>query len=481
MAYCRNRELILKSIGELRAKRKRPDNDSVTSYAEKHYGLSHEDCRESLSCLLNDGTIVNKPTHAGLISLFISEGNYGEEDEGVENNSFLEFLDNVKTPEKNADHRAFTTPGTLASCSSLNIIEKLVDNNTHLHQLLNDERQLNKQLQSRVTNLQIELQQLKTRCARAQEVTVCLEGSTIEKKPDKESPTSDVSAEQKLKQQWKEIQIKKHQEYTDLKATKERAIIKSQKDEAPTTNSREVKRQKGIQNSNTYTNNYSHSNYYNNNNDNIQLSNNNNKNWRPYGRKRRSFKKPRSNANGRINRDTDPDSDTPNSQNGILLLGDSHVRRLNETKLLGKSIKATGVGGLRSDQVISKHRGTINNELPETNKVIIHIGSNDVAKGVYPKKIASNVESAGKKLQQINPKVEVTTSAIFHQGNDLALNNLNVSKTNLLLRELCYHQGWSFLDNGNINFNHLDQRGMHLTKEGNHLFAKNVNDHVIYG
>ena len=210
----------------------------------------------------------------------------------------------------------------------------------------------------------------------------------------------------------------------------------------PTIKSREVKRQKGIQKSNTYTNKYSQSNYDNNNNDNTQLSKNNNKNWRSFGRKRKSFKKPRSNANGRNNRG--PGSYTTISQNGFLLLGDSHVLRLNETKLLGKSIIAKGIGRLRSDQLISKHRGTINSELPENKTIIIHIGSNDIAKGVCPEKIASNVEFSLKKVQQTNSKFEVTISTIFLQGSDLAQNNLNISKTNLLLRELCYHQGWSF-------------------------------------
>ena len=56
-----------------------------------------------------------------------------------------------------------------------------------------------------------------------------------------------------------------------------------------------------------------------------------------------------------------------------------------------------------------------------------------------------------------------------------------MSKTNLLLRELCYHQSWDFLDHGNINFNHLDQGGMHLTHEGIHLSAKNITDHVFRG
>ena len=50
------------------------------------------------------------------------------------------------------------------------------------------------------------------------------------------------------------------------------------------------------------------------------------------------------------------------------------MRGLDEKNLLGKSIKAVRIGGLKSDQVISRHRGTINSDLPETYKVIIHIG-----------------------------------------------------------------------------------------------------------
>ena len=73
MANCGSNVLILQSIEELRAKRKRPDHESVVSHAQKHHGLSMKDGRESLCCLLNNGSVFNRPTSAGRISLFVSE------------------------------------------------------------------------------------------------------------------------------------------------------------------------------------------------------------------------------------------------------------------------------------------------------------------------------------------------------------------------------------------------------------------------
>ena len=91
------------------------------------------------------------------------------------------------------------------------------------------------------------------------------------------------------------------------------------------------------------------------------------------------------------------------------------------------------------------------------------------------------MDSASKRVVQVHLKVKVATSAIFLQGSKQAQNKLNISKTNLFLRELCYHQSWDYLDHGNINFNHLDQEGMHLTGEGIQLFAKTITDLVLRG
>ena len=73
MANCGTNVLILKLSEELKAKKRRPDHDSVASHAKKHHGLSIEDGRESLFYLLNNGSIVNRPTPAGLTLLFAKD------------------------------------------------------------------------------------------------------------------------------------------------------------------------------------------------------------------------------------------------------------------------------------------------------------------------------------------------------------------------------------------------------------------------
>ena len=71
MAHCSNSQIVLNSIEELRVKRKRRDHETVISHAEKNHGPSVSDGRESLCYLMNKGFVINKPTQAGHISLFV--------------------------------------------------------------------------------------------------------------------------------------------------------------------------------------------------------------------------------------------------------------------------------------------------------------------------------------------------------------------------------------------------------------------------
>ena len=164
----------------------------------------------------------------------------------------------------------------------------------------------------------------------------------------------------------------------------------------------------------------------------------------------------------------------------ILLLGDSHVRRLNDCKLLPDSIVAKGIGGHRSNQIISCHKQTINSELTTTDEVIIDIGSNDVSKGIKQEKIVENVHSARKQLRDINPDIKISVSSVFLQGYDTP-KNTRVIEINRALKHLCLNEGWEYIDHGNIAFRHLDKGGMHLTPDGNKLFARNVIGHVQSG
>ena len=64
MANCGSNLLILKSIKELRAKKKCPDHESVVSHAQRLHGLCIKDSREALCCLLNNGSVFNRLTSA---------------------------------------------------------------------------------------------------------------------------------------------------------------------------------------------------------------------------------------------------------------------------------------------------------------------------------------------------------------------------------------------------------------------------------
>ena len=122
----------------------------------------------------------------------------------------------------------------------------------------------------------------------------------------------------------------------------------------------------------------------------------------------------------------------------------------------------------------------INSELASCDEVIIHIGSNDIAKGIQQAKIVKNIDFTTKKLKDLNPDVKLTVSSIFLQGYD-APRNVKVIEVNQAIKRYCLTQGLDCINHGNIAFKHLDHGGMHLSPEGNRLFAKNINSHVMSG
>jgi len=76
------------------------------------------------------------------------------------------------------------------------------------------------------------------------------------------------------------------------------------------------------------------------------------------------------------------------------------------------------MGGIKSDQLISRHRQTINGELQKFDEVIIHIGTKGHLKRDPYQKLIANVGMAGQTLQDIKHDVMITLSSIFLQGYD---------------------------------------------------------------
>ena len=92
-------------------------------------------------------------------------------------------------------------------------------------------------------------------------------------------------------------------------------------------------------------------------------------------------------------------------QGRFLLLGDTHVRTLDEKKMLSKSFNAYGIDGLKRNQIISQHKHTIKSEVANSGEVIIHIGCNGSSKGIPQQQIINDLGSTDKRNKEFNPNI----------------------------------------------------------------------------
>ena len=96
-------------------------------------------------------------------------------------------------------------------------------------------------------------------------------------------------------------------------------------------------------------------------------------------------------------------NETTKAQGKILLIGDSHVRRLQESNPLHESIiLPKGIGGVKSNQVLSRHKPNINRDLESADEVIIHLSSNDISQLIKEQVFVQNIEPIGKHLVEMN-------------------------------------------------------------------------------
>ena len=515
MANCGSNELILKSIEELSAKKRRPDHDSVVSHALKHHGLSIEDGRKSLFFLLNSGSIVDKPTSAGFTSLFVkdeSNTNIAEstsEDGDQHNNSFLSFLDKVKTPTKEQSQQSLLTPRKIVpqEKSFLNIIEKLSDNISLLTNLLSTERAKSGSLMNENMTLKVEMEKQRasnhggfphspskpTSNEKIQPLQATMQkaSKSTEINEDKQLPQSNIKNE-KIQQDLASQRFLKYKSELNTKTyckTAKENCSEMQHNKKPNNNN--IKSKKRNYNINKYSNfekrayNQGEEHEWNKN----RKSKSNSRNSRFSLDFSNSSQAPHQSSDicSTIRKDGPQQDDKLFDENRkagtskrVLLLGDSHVCRVAESNLLSHCFDAKGIGGLHSNQLISKHKGIINSDLPKVEEVIIHVGSNDTSKNVEKDKVVNNISLACRRLREINPNVRIAVSSIFLQKYETP-KNLHIVETNAALERFCFSNGWDFVNNSNIPFKHIDQWGMHLTPEGYRLFASNLNTHLISG
>ena len=178
---------------------------------------------------------------------------------------------------------------------------------------------------------------------------------------------------------------------------------------------------------------------------------------------------PQSNVDQKSNHYNNPNQNS-NISKKVMVIGDSIVKYLRSDELPSsdKSISIMKHSGCSSEDMVDyvKH---VARKKPDT--LIIHVGKNDLAKGVNTmKKVRKCVEVI--RALDNTEKIQIGFSSII-QRTDKDFSN-EIKETNIKLKNYCLDKGFIFVDSDNINESCLNNSKLHLNKKGTQRLAKNI-------
>ena len=103
---------------------------------------------------------------------------------------------------------------------------------------------------------------------------------------------------------------------------------------------------------------------------------------------------------------------------------------------------------------------TVARKKPDT--LIIHVGTNELTKGVNTMKKVRKCVEAVRELHNTE-NIQIGFSSII-QRTDKDFSN-EIKETNIKLKNYCLSKGFIFVDNGNINDSCLNNSKLHLSKK----------------
>ena len=152
-------------------------------------------------------------------------------------------------------------------------------------------------------------------------------------------------------------------------------------------------------------------------------------------------------------------------------MGDSLLKDIEQHKI------RNGLG--TNEKVYLKHFSGANIEhmksyvIPsksfDNDLVILHVGTNDLRENKTAKQIATNIIELA--IDMKSEKNEIMVSGIIARNDKY---NVKRSEVNKFLISLCSTYNFNFIDNSNINVNHLNTSGLHLNYNGTYVLGGNL-------
>ena len=174
--------------------------------------------------------------------------------------------------------------------------------------------------------------------------------------------------------------------------------------------------------------------------------------------------KPQSDVKQKTNNYNNPNQNS-NISKKFMVIDDSIVKYLRSDELSSsdKSISVTRHPGCSSEDMVVYVKPVARNK-PDT--LIIHVGTNDLTKGVNTMK---KVRKCVKVIRELDntENIQIGFSTIIQRCDNDFSNE--IKETNIKLKNYCLGKGFIFADNDNIDESCLNNSKLHLQR-----LAKNI-------
>ena len=150
----------------------------------------------------------------------------------------------------------------------------------------------------------------------------------------------------------------------------------------------------------------------------------------------------------------------------VLVVGDSLLNGIEESKLSkDRHIRVQPISGAKIKDIGNDLDELIPNDLKT---IILHVGTNNTVEDT-PEDIYNDLISLKTKIEDKIPNCQVLVSCLIRRSDNVKANKTAGKVNNFIkLAKL------KFIENGNITDKHLGRRGLHLNRNGNIIFAKNL-------
>ena len=157
-----------------------------------------------------------------------------------------------------------------------------------------------------------------------------------------------------------------------------------------------------------------------------------------------------------------------NLEGPIVIIGDSIIKDIIPEKLSRKPVKKYKFAGKTAEEISEQLDSIQLQENPS--HVIIHAGKNNLRTDTA-KTCATKIGKLANHIKVKFPQSKVGISGLpIRKDCDL---DEKLNQTNKDLRSFCIRQGYTFIDNVNINFSALNSSKLHLNPKGTAYLAVN--------